>query len=74
MPWHKYHKKGEGKWSCEEHTVEEIVHMAQKDSMHDSSNEESEETVASSTVTHRTATAAFDVCIQYFEQQPDSSI
>ena len=48
--------------------------MAQKDSMHDSSNEESEETVASSTVTHRTATAAFDVCIQYFEQQPDSSI
>ena len=56
--------------ACEELTDEEIVQMAQSDQVEsDSSDDE----LDIARVFHSVALAAFDTCIQYLEQQPDSS-
>ena len=56
--------------ACEELTDEEIVQMAQSDQVEsDSSDDE----LDIARVSHSPALAAFDTCIQYLEQQPDSS-
>jgi len=56
----------------EELTTEEIIELVDGQSDVDTSDDETED-LHPSIITHKAAVDSFDVCIQYLEQQPDTS-
>ena len=58
--------------ACTDLTDEEIIQLAQYDEQVDRVDSDSDEEDIGKIVSHKKATEAFEICIKYLEQQPDT--